>query len=377
MSIITTSRFACYDNIIGLSRTPVDCYDPKTGHVLDYNTSYSGLFLDELQPLNRIVDLEKNMTTVWDILNRARENAIQQFVRDGQQAIMIESRLRYNAFKGIIGRIKAKKDRAITKNYAFVQFYCKDIAEAYITINSIGTMMNYTGTVDVMVYDNIGTLWTTLTLNTTADTLNLNALTTPLELPLHNDYCDHIRYYFVYELTGVQQPRNNDLSCNCGGFRPMFNVEKPYYSKSYGGPNGWANYIMVGGGETDVLDFDETDYGGSNYMNGLIFNVDIKCHIAGILCQDENDYIADPVAISVAYAVLYAAGILLIEQFFSDPRLNLGKIVDREYLAVRQKEMEVKYKEFIDYIGKTIDLTKSDCILCRDRQPITRKGMLV
>jgi len=377
MSIILTSRYDCYENIIGLSRTPVDCYDPKTGYELDYNTSYSGLYLDELQPLNRVKDLEKTLTTVWDILDNGRDNGIKQFVRDGQQELMKEYRLRHNPYKGIIGRIKAKLDRSITKTYAGVQFFCKDNVGTILKINSIGTIMNFTGTIDVTCYDNIGQSHGTVTLNTTADTLNLNSLITPFELPLHSDYCDNLRYYFVYELTGAQQPRNNDLCCNCGGFRPVFNPNIPYFNKSYGGRYGWANYVMVGGSEMNELDFDETDYGASQNMNGLIFDVDIKCHIAGILCRDELDFDADPVAISIAYAVLYASGIYLIEKFFSDPRLNLGKIIDREYLAVRQKEMDEKYKEHLIYIGKTIDVTKTDCIVCRDHQRITRKPMLV
>lgn len=377
MSIIPSSRFDCYSYIIGLSRTPVDCYDPKTNHLLDWNTSYSGLYLDELQPLNRIESLEKQSTTVWDLLNRARENGIQQFVRDGQAALMKEYQLRSQPFKGIVGRLKAKKDRAITDTYAGVQFYCKDYKGGILTINSIGTIMNYTGTVDVMVYDNLGTLHETVTLNTTEDTLNLNALTTPIELPLHNDYIDNLRYYFVYKLTGTEQPRNNDLSCNCGNFRPVFNPNIPYYTKSYGGRYGWANYVMVGGSEMDDLDFDETDYGASQYMNGLIFDIEVKCHIAGILCYDELDYEADPVAISMAYAVQYAAGINLMEQFFSDPRLNLTKIVDREYIAVRQKEMQEKYDEHIEYIAKTIDINKTDCLTCRNHQHVNRKPMIV
>ena len=81
-------------------------------------------------------------------------------------------------------------------------------------------------------------------------------------------------------------------------------------------------------------------------------------------------------AISIAYAILYASGIYLIESFFSDPRLNLSKIVDREYLAVRQKEMEEKYKEHVDYIGSAIDINKTDCLTCRNHQHVNRKPLL-
>jgi len=51
MSILTTSLYDCYEYIIGLSRTKGSCFDPKTGFEIDYNTSYSGLYLDEILPL--------------------------------------------------------------------------------------------------------------------------------------------------------------------------------------------------------------------------------------------------------------------------------------------------------------------------------------
>lgn len=374
MSIITNTLYDCYDYIIGLSRTEGSCYDPKTGFTLDYNTSYSGLYLDELEPLSRVTSLEKTTENVWYILDRARDLGIKRFVRDGQQALMQEYKLRNQPFTGIIGRVKHTNDRTVNTTYAGVQFFCKDYRGAYMTVNNIGTIMSYTGTVDVTVYDNLGEDHGTYTLNCVADTLTLNSV--DITLPLHDEYVDNIRYYFIYETAGGD-PRNNDLSCNCGNFRPIFNPNKPYFNKSLGGRYGWANYVMVGGVETDELDFDETNYGGGSYMNGLIFDAEIRCHISGILCEDSLDFVGSPVAMSIAFAVLYASGIELIERFFSDPRLNITKIVDREYLAVRQKEWEEKYKEHVDYIAKTIDIFKTDCIICRETSPSVRRKPLL
>ena len=364
MSIVTTSLYDCYEYIIGLSRTEGSCFDPKTGFEIDYNTSYSGLYLDEILPLSRMLSLEKATENVWYVANICRDLGIKRFVRDGQQKLMQYYRLRNQPYKGTIGRIKHKKDRAITQDYAGVQFYCKDYKGAYLTINNIGTIMSYTGNVDVTVYDNLGYAWGIYTLLCTEDELTLNPIT-PLDLPLHNEYVDNLIYYFVYDMAGGQ-PRDNDLSCNCGSFRPVFNPNKPYYTKSFSGRYGWANYVMIGGFETNELDFEQEEYCASLMMNGLIFDIELRCHISGILCDDELDYEASPTAISIAYAVLYASGIELIERMFSDPRLNTNKIVDREYLAVRQKEFEEKYIEHVEYIAKTIDPLKTDCIMCRE-----------
>jgi len=374
MSIITTSIYDCYEYIIGLSRTEGSCYDPKTGFTLDYNTSYSGLYVDELEPLSRIASLEKTTENVWYVIDRCRDRGIKRFVADAQAALMSNYQLRNQPYTGIIGRVKHTKDRVLSETYAGVQIYCKDYRGAVLTVNNIGTIMSYTGTVDVTVYDNLGNVYGTYTLNCTEDTLTLNAIT-PLELPLHDDYIENIRYYFMYTVAGA--PRNNDLHCNCGSFRPVFNPNRPYFTKSFGGRYNWANYIMVGGCETDALDFDVNDYGAGNYMNGLVFDVELRCHISEMLCDDTLDWIGDPTAMSIAFAVLYATGIEVIERLFSDPRLNLSKIVDREYLAVRQKEWEELYKEKIQYIVNTIDKHKTDCIICRNTGPTpARKPLL-
>jgi len=376
MSVITTSIYDCYEYIIGLSHTEGDCHDPKTGFLLDYNTSYSGLYLDDLLPLSRVESLEKNVENVWYILNQCRDRGIKRFVSDAQAALMANYQLRNQPYNGIIGRIKHTKDRTLNATYAGVQFYCKDYRGAMLTINNIGTIMNYTGVVDVTVYDNIGNNYGPYTLNCVTDTLTLNTIT-PLELPLHNDYVENIRYYFMYKLAG-NAPRNNDLHCNCGSVRPVFNPNRPYFTKSFGGRFNWANYVMIGGCETDELDFDENDYGACNYMNGLIFDVELRCHISKMLCDEDLDYEGDPTAMAIAFAVLYASGIDAIEKIFSDPRLNLTKIKDKEYLAVRQKEFEALYKEKITYIADTIDIRKTDCILCRNTGPTPhRKPLLV
>jgi hypothetical protein len=210
-------------------------------------------------------------------------------------------------------------------------------------------------------------------LNTVADTLTYNAIT-EIELPLHSDFIDYLEYYFIYTLTG--QPRNNDLSCNCGAFRPQYDLQVPYYTKKKPKEYGWANYVMVGGVETDSLDFMNDELSPTMDMNGLIFHMEFRCKIGETLCKDSLDFVGDPIAGAIAHAILYKAGFLLADMLISTNEINRQTMMNHEALLEYQKEWFEKYNEMIEYIVSNVDVSVSDCFICRDHYQIHRAGIL-
>jgi hypothetical protein len=304
MSIIASTLYDCYDYIIGLSRTECDCYDPKESHLLDFNTSYSGLFIDELQPLKSLASLEKCEESVWEAMNRARENAIKMFVADGSRELMRHNEVRSQPYSGVIGRRTNTRDRALTTTYAGVHIICKKIVAGTFTLKKIYTAFNFTGTVAVTIADNIGNTWGPYTLNTTADTWVENDIT-DVTFPLHSELVDNLEYFIYYTL-GANQPRNNDICCNCRK-NLLFSANRPYYLFGHNDAYRWADSMMVGGFDTDDISrFEEItfNYGGGNYMNGLNLEVDVDCDFGQTLCQDAMDFTSDPLAIATAYAIL-------------------------------------------------------------------------
>jgi len=376
MSIIY-SPDSCYDYVIGLSRTECDCHDPKTGYELDYNTSLSGLYLDEVHPLNNISGLENcDNQDVWRIMALARERAVNTFIADTNALISKNYQLKYRPFTGVIGRIKHDRDLNLGTTYAGIVFRCNPIKSGVMVINAIGTLMNYTGTLDVTIYDNLNTNHGTYTLNCTADTFVINALPSPLSLDLFSDYVDVLEYYFIYTL-GAIQPRNNDLSCNCGSFRPVYSTKFPYYTKPKPKEYGWANYVMVGGVQSDSLDFMNLGLSGSSLMNGLTVTAEFRCKVGEVLCKDELDFIGDPISGAIAHAILYRAAFHLADMIVTTSEINRQSLMNREQLVEYQKEWVTKYNEMITYIVENLDITKSDCIECRDKIFIHRAGILV
>lgn len=375
MSLIPNPQFDCYDYIIGLYRGTCECFDPKDPYELDYNTSNSGLYLNELHPLNNLMGLENcENDHLWELMNRARERAIINFVTDTNAMLSQEYRLKYRPYTGIIGRVRHKTDRNIAKTYAGVVLRCNPIESGEFVLTGISTIFSYTGTVTVTVYDNMNNNLGSYVLNTTADTITPNTLATELSLPLFSDYVDSLEYYLIYTVGG--QPRDNDLSCNCGQFKPQYDLVHPYYTKVKPKEYGWANYVMAGGVETNSLDFMNEPKSGNSQMNGLVLHVEFRCKVGETLCKDELDFIGDPIAGAIAHAILYKAGYILSDMILTTNEINRQTMMNREQLVSFQKEWIEKYNAMITYIVQNVDVSESDCFECRDHYQINRAGIL-
>jgi hypothetical protein len=183
--------------------------------------------------------------------------------------------------------------------------------------------------------------------------------------------------YFIYYTLGANQPRNNEICDDCPTSL-FFCANRPTYQIGHSDPYKWADSVMVGGFTTDdITGFDDitADYGGNNLLNGLNLEVDIDCDFGLGLCKDSLNFLSDPLAISTAKAILYKSGELLADLIFGSPQMSYTKLVNREALAKEQALWVVKYDELIKYIGLNTDITKTDCLKCRDNTPI-RKGTI-
>jgi len=381
MSIIVSTLYDCYDYIIGLSQTECDCYDPKGVFTLDFNNSYSGLFLDELPHLAKFLGMADDCNgTTWEIADNCRSQAIKTFVADIVRILLKTRKLKQNPFYGVIGRRKHDDDRAIVNTYAGSHWFCKAIKSGTVTIREINTIFSETGTIELNIYNNFNELLgaSPYTLNTVADTFKVNELAIPLELPLYDDYVDNLEYFFVYEV-GTNQPRNNVIRCEgCPSGRLVFSPNRPYFYKTQSEKNGWANYIMVGGFDTDALEFEEEDHGGTSYMNGLVFEADFRCNVGEVLCLDGFDFEADPLALTSAFAIRYKAAEIFVDKLFANSKsFGFATLTGKENLATDQAEWIKKYTEYTEYIAKKINIKRNDCLVCDDSNILTKSGILL
>ena len=357
---------SCFNSIIGLSQTDCNCYD-----VSGYTTSLSGLYLDELEginikSLNDLPDCDKGVLV--ERYDKAYKNAVQQARNDIQIEAQNHFEARFNAFVGKIGLAqKTATYTGISQTYAYVRLLCRQLVGGSLTIKGISTLFESTGSKTLWVYNSLNELLATYTLNTTANTLTTNDFT-DLKLPMFDDRVDYPEYYFVYEV-GANRPKDNTLNCKtCGGGGYVFNRNAPCWQKNPYKKIGWSNFVCVSAGQTDTIDFEypTTTSALGTYMLGLVLDVDISCDFKEFLCSSDFNYNNDPVALSIAFALRYKTGLNLCHDILSSGEINRWTMIDHDMIAANMELYDKKYMENVKFIGQNIDLTKSDCWICKE-----------
>ena len=364
----------CYENIVGLSRTNCECYEIPS----DAETSLSGLYIDELTSLSFISAINdcENNNDVWEQLAKSRQIAIATFQADVNALLMKHHRLRRANFKGSIGRAIAKNNiTQTTGEYYGVRIYCANVKSGYIKINRIGAMFKSTGALDLLIYNNLGELIESITLNTTANTINQN--TVSIELPLHSDYVENLEYFLIYQ-SGANKCMGNDLKCNCGGFKATYNTLQPYFLQPVLDRNYmWAQWVMVGGFHSASLpDFSSCSTSSNNYMYGLTFDVELKCSVNEVLCADGLDFESNNLAGAMALAIQYKSGATLARWIVNSGKLNRFTMINTEQLLEDIKEWDSLYNSMTTFIADEADTSVNDCLVCKDFVEMVKRGIL-
>lgn len=375
---MSVQKLPCYDYIIGLYQGSCDCYD---GRPEDYNTSDSGLYIsDLLEPkfIDGLLNCDQG-ASIWELMEIVRNLAIRNFVGDTNALLMQSNKLSRSPFYGAIGRAKYSRTLALTSGYyAGVRIFCADIVSGYLRIKKIGTLFSQTGTISVTVYDSYGNSLGTYSLATEANKHKVTTLPSVLELDLHNEYTENMEYFILYQV-GSNQPKNNDLTCRCGGrWIPVFNKKNPYwYQTKSNRQYGWTEFLMAGGYYGSALpDWYETPVNANNNMNGLTLDVELGCKVAEVLCKDELDYDGNTLAQAMAIAIQNEATTLFLDKILASPNLNRITMAYREDLLRRIEAYDTKYKEMIAYIAENADIKQNDCFECKDIVEMIKTGIL-
>jgi hypothetical protein len=350
------SDVSCFDDIIGLTRTPCSDY---TGLSTDYTTSDSGLYLDELIPLSKFEAILncKVGENVFTFMEKARDNAIIDFRIDATAILTEYNKIKRRPFSGRIGKVKRADPLSLTvgKYYGIV-LRVDDVVGGEILVSDIATMFDTTGTVTVYVYNNLNTLLGTYVLNTTANTVTANAISI-LTLPMHSDYVENLEYSFVF-LLGANVPYDNELYNTCTS---LCNSDPTQSNKQFG----FTDYMRASGITlTDLLDFSDLRIPSDNRCFGLSLGLKARCKVDEIWCYDEMDYIGDAVDMAVAKAVRLKAASNLIRDIALSENLNFETMIDGETLGEMDERWMGEYNEMIEFIVKNIDVTKTDCFEC-------------
>lgn len=352
----------CLNNIIGLSQNECECYDD--GRPSDFNESNSGLFLDELEGLNlRTIasDVECGEGNIWLKMEQAITNAITNFKTDLLSSIMLTQRNARKPFNGIIGQLKYKTVNVIPTTWTGLRINPREFKGSILTIKGITTLMDTDVLFDVFIYDNISStpLHTIANVNATTGTATENPLPTPIELPLYREGYDELEYQIVYQPSGFN-PLDNKVTCGCSRTE---NFEK---------------WLTLEGIQGDLI-AEREDWNKNGFANGLALNVSMTCNTSEIICggdsSDSLDFENDGVALSMAYAIRFKAGEILIEDILASGEINRFTMLDKERLWGKRNHYRKEFRTRIVYISDTIDIDSNDCLVCGDKR-INRSSIL-
>lgn len=358
---------ACYDNIIGLSRNTCTCLPEAPD---GYNTSLSGLYLDELPLLDSLSGYDKcGVGTVWDLLSRARASAVSTFISDTNSLLMSRYSTRMSRHTGDIGEGAAKSKLTTTKQYAGIRIATRGTRGGTMKITQIGTLFSAAGTVTLKIFNSLNEQVGDDIELETINGFKLNTLTTAVSLPMYIPYAPTQEYFLVYEYDSDNKPGLNSIDCGCGhlGEKPWYDTARPHFGKRFHGARAWGQWIMVGGWLGDSLtEFDQSSTSSGLDLNGLTLNVDLGCDLSQVLCNGSLNFNNDPLALTMAYAIRYAAAQEAASMLLTSTELLRVNTINRDALKALRSEWQDKYAKYCVSIADQAVIEQNDCLTCKD-----------
>jgi hypothetical protein len=377
----------CFENIIGLSRTECQCFD--NNKPVDYNTSESGYYLDEIEGLNldmlsAIADCETG--NLWELMSWSRDESIKGFKTDLLNAIMMRTKLKRVPYRGVIGDQSQSKAIDVNGDYAGLRMFCADMLSGRMRVKRIGTYFTSGGTVNLQVYNNEDDLpLYTNSFVTQGMKLTWHTLATPIELPMSTETFTNCEYWFLAVNNPLNKPRDNKYTCSCGSAPSysarIWNTSLMNWNYISDVRYQWLNYVMITGTEGDITSVDERlSWGTINRNYGIFLDVDFDCKVEETLCKGQINYDSNPLAQVMAVAVRYKAGQLLIEKILSTGILNRYTMSDRERLLNKKSTYQKEYNDRITYLAEQIAKPEninaiSDCFSCYDESGFAKVGL--
>jgi hypothetical protein len=351
----------CLKNVIGITRKDCDCFEE--GKPDDSSLSRSGLYLDELDGLSMLqIDSSSDCGdgSVWEISDKAIKNAELDVRKDLLTMISAKYKDAYSKFSGIVGMRNFNGPLMSLKDMQGLKFESKNIDGGFLILKEIDAYFNETTTdeITVNIYQKgVEVPIYSLDIDTEANKVHKNILSTPIKLPIYVDGFDDLEYYILYSKHATAKPLNNKLyTCSC----------------SYGSAD-WSQWGDFSGLNVDnfssVNELESKD--SDSYIYGLGLIVQVGCEKSTIICKEgeELDFENDSIAINLAYALQYKAGISLLNKEMTRPDSS-DVAINGEQNIFLVNEYTQKYNEVLNYLSVVVE-PGNGCFTCDNDFKIT------
>lgn len=349
----------CLTNIIGVTTSENQCI--TQGLTIDQKASIklstSGLFLDDLEGgvhLKAVTNADATKG-FYNMATGAITGAVRRLEDDLIVAINNKYRKSRKNFEGTIGRMSFATSLNVSGTFQGLRLRASDYGDAVITISRINIIVNQTETFILYVYkvlqgETLGEIVTQYAVNATANTYTTITPTDPLKLQL-TDQGNTYDYYFIWSRTEANGAFPKDTKIKCSTCEKSNGAGIGEFIEAKG-----IQYTGTLGDFQGVI----TD----EYSHGLILDASIRCDNERLFCREFKE--DDAVSVTMAWASLYKAGELLIEEVLKSPDVNRYTTMDRTYLWGKRNHFKKNYEDRITYLAATIDVTASNCYVCRE-----------
>jgi len=359
----------CFDGVVGLANCACPCLSDVAPE--GYNEATSGLYIADILPVDMAdgADDCNDPDNPWNVLERGLSEGKNMLVKDLNAGLMKRNQLTRQPFNGLIGEKVNRDTVTLSKAYAGMRIWSPTIKGGYLRINKIGGVFNASGTVTVRVYDQFNVqIGSPVAITVTAGTYS--TANTSFVLPLWQDGGIDTQYFLTYQTSGTPAPRAVRAWCTtCNGVSvPLFSTTRPWTTTNKWSRNlQWANWLQVGGFQADNLtsfDLLADQPGADSVSNGLAMEVELTCDPVSAVCLSGLDY-SDPVSLSIAHALRYAAAICTAEKIIRRTTPYRNAQVAREILAQDIQQWWKDYQTNVEYATFHANVGNTDCVFCK------------
>lgn len=349
---------SCLDTIVGLSQTDCLCFGALP---TDYDTSDSGLFIDEVKGFNKEVANYDNCQdgNYWEIATDARTRAISTFYSDYNLCISkIPQEQRYRKCTGAFEDNKFSGTVVTADAYVGIKFDSCELKGTCFIVRTITFKPSTSGNVDIQIFSNADLttpIFEALAQAVTANTKLTVTPSTPVQLDLWDDGCIDLEYFIVVKLNGVI-PQKNQIKCIPCSRRKGKCWETFFRQKGVSGDT-----------VTDAEDWTETDF-----ANGLIIIGEVACNYDEMICPEGGLNFKDPYDIMLGTAIQYKAAELIYCKALEGDNTNRYNTIEADEVKERAKFYAMQYEIFKDWLCEHIPENNNYCLTCNDKR-ITRQ----
>lgn len=371
----------CLRTLVGLSDQDCTCYN--TDKPTDWNTASSGLFITDELPLNFVgsaVDCVQG--GVWDILEKARNRALKDVVRDYMASLYMYKSQRFTPYpvsdtsnEKRIGAFKHNGSFAFSSlaGVAGVMFYPRKIKGGRAVLRGFDLKLdNLVGQkIEIFVASNYsGEIFST-TVNYTSNDEFINIpFDEPIVLEFDNVDRD-LKYFIGYEIVGSARYANNEIigGC-CGQTGPTYNPFLTYFEH---------NQQIYGFEATskNVSDLD-TPLSQNGYARGMRLDMSLTCDPVAWFCGlsanptdiTQNGANSEGIRFGMVLADLIRAKAIehAGKRILQSENINRITLLSAESVLETINQQAEMYQKGIAYMARETPLWANDCLTClRDR----------